>query len=172
MTKHYTANLVTVSRILLALLLPIFSISSPWFLVLYLLCGLSDMIDGVIARATNSASTFGARLDTVADFIFLLMASLKILPAMEIPAWLWFWIGSIAAIKLGNITVAFLKGKKIVVPHTVMNKITGLLLFLFPLTLSYVDLQYSGVVICSFATAAAVQEGYYIRTGRKNMFSF
>ena len=47
-----------------------------------------------------------------------------------------------------------------------MNKITGGLLFFFPLTLGLVELKYSAVIICSMATVAAIQEGYFIGTGR------
>ena len=45
-----------------------------------------------------------------------------------------------------------------------MNKLTGLLLFLLPLTLQVIDLEYSAVLIGAVATFAAVQEGYLIRT--------
>ena len=38
------------------------------FYILYLFCGLTDMIDGAIVRKTGAVSKFGARLDTIADF--------------------------------------------------------------------------------------------------------
>ena len=57
--------------------------------------------------------------------------------------------------------------KKFVAEHTIMNKITGAVLFIFPLTLSVVDLKYSGSFICIIAILAAVQEGYLIRTGNR-----
>ena len=170
MLKRHAANFITASRILFAFLLLFFSASSPWFLALYLLCGLTDMMDGAVARRTNSVSAFGAGLDTVADFIFLLPAFIKFLPTIEVPTWLWFWIGGIAVIKLGNLIIAF-RRRKLAVPHTVMNKMTGGLLFLLPLTLAYIDLRYSGTMACGFATVAAVQEGYYIRSSRSNMIS-
>lgn len=50
------------------------------------------MIDGTIARKTGAVSEFGARLDTVADFVFMLVCSIKILPLMHIPVWLWISI--------------------------------------------------------------------------------
>lgn len=46
------------------------------------------------------------------------------------------------------------------------NIVTGILLFVFPLTLSIVPLEYTGIPICSVATFAAVQEGHFIRTGK------
>lgn len=48
-----------------------FHMPSTPFYILYMICGLSDVLDGIIARKTNTASSFGARLDTIADFIFV-----------------------------------------------------------------------------------------------------
>jgi CDP-diacylglycerol--glycerol-3-phosphate 3-phosphatidyltransferase len=56
--------------------------------------------------------------------------------------------------------------KRYVIMHTDMNKVTGILLFILPLTLSIVPLIYTGIPICSVATFAAVQEGHFIRTGK------
>ena len=53
--------------------------------------------------------------------------------------------------------------KNLISIHTILNKITGLLLFLFPLTLKFIELEYDSVVICIFATFAAIQEGYYVK---------
>ena len=45
-----------------------------------------------------------------------------------------------------------------------MNKVTGVLLFILPLTLSFVPLKYSVIAVCAAATFAAVHEGCFIRT--------
>ncbi len=50
--------------------------------------------------------------------------------------------------------------------HSIMNKVTGGLLFVFPLTLSFIDLRYSAAVVCVAATAAAIHEGYLIVSER------
>ena len=47
-----------------------------------------------------------------------------------------------------------------------MNKITGLLLFLLPLTLHFIDIKYSSLLVCSIATFSAIQERQYIEMGR------
>ncbi|MBP1560434.1 MAG: CDP-alcohol phosphatidyltransferase family protein [Oscillospiraceae bacterium] len=165
--KKHIANIITSCRIIFSILMLFFPVFSPWFYVMYLLCGLTDMVDGTIARKTNSVSTFGSRLDTAADFIFVSAALVKLLPVMNIPRWLWIWILIIAVIKITNIILGFVCNKKIVVEHTVMNKITGLLLFFLPFTLFVIELKYSAVAVCSIATLLAVQEGHYIRTGRE-----
>ena len=136
-------------------------------MALYLLCGITDMVDGTIARKTNSVSTFGSNLDTVADFVFVLAALLKIIAAIDIPTWLLIWIFVIAAIKIINVISGFICAKSFIAEHTIMNKIAGLLLFLLPVTLLFIDLRYSGAVVCVVATFAAIQEGHYIRSGKK-----
>lgn len=68
----YLANILTVSRIVLALILLLFfgEISVP-FLVIYFIAQLTDMVDGTIARKTNTCSTEGAILDTAADVLLV-----------------------------------------------------------------------------------------------------
>lgn len=157
------ANLITSIRILCSIALlfcPTFSVA---FYVLYLTAGLSDMIDGWVARKTNTASVFGAKLDTIADIIFVIACLVKLLPVMEIPVWLYIWIGIIAFIKAINVVSGFVVQKQFVAVHSVMNKVTGVLLFLLPLTLSFINLKYSATGVCIIATFAAIQEGHFIR---------
>ena len=165
MTKHI-ANILTGCRILGSILLLFFPVFSPEFYITYLLCGFSDMIDGTIARKTNSISTFGSQLDTVADLVFVAASLFRLLPAIHIPQWLWVWGGVIAIIKISNITWGYVSKKQFVSLHTIMNKATGLLLFLLPLTISFVELRYISIVVCSIATLSAIQEGLYVITDR------
>lgn len=116
------------------------------------------MIDGTIARKTNSNNEYGARLDTVADFIFITVSLIKFLPTLHIQIWLWIWISVIAILKFYNIIFVYVSGKQFIVLHTAMNKITGLLLFLLPLTLSFVEFKYSSIALCLIATISAIQE--------------
>ena len=160
MTKHI-ANILTSCRILGSILLLFFPTFSVGFYILYLLCGFSDMIDGTIARKTNSTSQFGSQLDTIADLVFVAVAIFKLLPVIHLPGWLWIWGGCIAIIKVTNIIWGVVYRKKLVDVHTVLNKTTGLLLFLLPLTVQFVEPAYSLVIVCLIATIAAIQEGYY-----------
>ena len=167
MTK-YIANILTGCRILGSLLLLSFPVFSVEFYILYILCGFSDMIDGTIARKTNSTIEFGDKIDTVADLVFVTVSLIKMLPIINIPQWLWIWTVIIAIIKIGNIIWGYVSKKQFISLHTIMNKVTGLLLFLLPLTLSFVELKYSSLVVCSIATFSAIQEGVYIVTGCEN----
>lgn len=160
------ANIITGSRILLSVFMlfcPAFSIP---FYSIYLLAGFTDMIDGTVARRMHSVSAFGSRLDTVADFVFVMACLVKLLPVMSIPIWLWIWIGIIAVIKIINIVAGFIIRRELVAIHSIMNKITGFMLFLLPLTLRFTEFKYSAVIVCTVASFAAIQEGHSIRCGK------
>ncbi len=166
MTKHI-ANILTGCRIFGSILLLFFPVFSLSFYITYVLCGFSDMIDGTIARKTNSTSNFGSQLDTIADLIFVAVSLFKLLSAIHIPGWLWIWGGVIAVIKISNIIWGYVSEKQFISLHTIMNKVTGLLLFLFPLTVSFAEFQYIAIVVCSVATLSAIQEGFYVIADRK-----
>ena len=159
--KKHIANIITGSRIALSLPLLFIPLSSAWFYVFYMFCGLTDMIDGTIARKTETVSSFGSKLDTASDLVFMAVCAVKLLPKINICIWLWIWIAVIAIVKVTNIVIGFIRRKKLVALHTVLNKTTGLLLFLLPLTLQFVVPTYSLAVVCTVATIAALQEGYY-----------
>ena len=163
MTRHI-ANILTGCRIFGSILLLFFPAFSLEFYITYILCGFSDMIDGTIARKTNSTSKFGSQLDTIADLIFVAVSLFKFLPAIHIPQWLWIWSGVIAVIKISNIIWGYVSKKQFISLHTIMNKVTGLLLFLLPLAVSFAELQYIAIAVCSIATLSAIQEGLYVIT--------
>ena len=163
--KKQSANIITSCRILGSIGLLFCPAFSDGFYVLYLFCGLTDMVDGSIARKTGAVSSFGARLDTVADFLFVIASFVKLVPVIRIPVWIWGWAAVIAVVKLVNLVWGILGRKQIPSLHTIANKATGLCLFLLPLTMSFVDLRYTAPVVCAIATIAAIQEGHYIVEG-------
>ena len=160
--KRHIANIITGCRIFCSVLMLFLSVKSAGFRIVYLICGLSDIADGIVARKTGCISKFGEKLDTLADFIFLAVALLKFLPVILIPGWLWIWISMIAAIKFSSIVREWIKRKRLLAMHSVLNKITGATLFLLPPAVHLMEIQYCLPVVCSLATFAAIQEGICI----------
>ena len=158
------ANSITGIRILCSIAILFCPVFSMAFYSLYIAAGLTDIADGWVARKTNTVSELGSKLDTIADFIFVVVCLFKLVPVLDIPTWLYVWIGAIALIKIINIVSGYIVQKQFVAVHSVMNKVTGVLLFVLPLTISFIDLKYNAVVVCIIATFAAVQEGHFIRT--------
>ena len=161
MTKHI-ANIITGCRIVGSILLLLLPVLSPGFYIIYILCGISDMIDGTVARKTNSTSKFGSQLDSIADIIFVMVSMLKWIPVIRFPTWLWIWVGVIGTIRILNIIWGYATKKQFITMHTVMNKVTGLLLFLCPRALSIAQFVYIAIPVCTVATISAIQEWVYI----------
>ena len=156
-------NILSILRLLGAICLLLSDPAGAAFRVIYGLCGVSDMVDGYLARRLHTESKTGAVLDSVADICFVACCAIRLVPALQIPTWLWIWAGSIVIIKIINQIFALVAHKRLCFPHTLANKLTGLLLFLsVPLTFwSIVPIAIVAVV----ATFAAIQEGHLIRNG-------
>ena len=133
------------------------------FWVIYGLCGISDMLDGYLARKLHAESKTGAVLDSVADICFVACCAIRLMPIVLIPAWLWIWAGVIVAIKIANQVSALIVLKRFCFPHTKANKLTGLLLFLSVPTVfwSFVPVA----IVASVASFAAVEEGHFFLSG-------
>ena len=164
MIRHIP-NIITLSRIPMAVALPFVQSSPAVFWALYLLCGLSDVLDGAVARSTGTVSRLGEKLDTIADIIFVAVWMLLFIPAIDVGRWLWIWTGVIALIKVVNVISGLAMKKGFVAKHTPANKATGILLFLLPMVilLEVIKVPYI-VLVCLLATFAAIQEGHLIRT--------
>ena len=165
------ANVITGIRIACGLSLFFCAPFSRWFYLIYLLGGASDVLDGYIARQTGTETEFGAKLDTAADIVFFAAVLIAMMKAVRFPLWLTAWIIAIAVIKCVNVISGFILCKRFVAVHTVMNKLCGVLFFIIPLCMNRVRLQLVTVLIlltCIAATFAAIQEGYYIRSGKVN----
>ncbi len=147
------ANAITIFRMAASIVLLFCPAFSPAFYVFYMMAGVSDMLDGFVARKTNTVSRSGARLDTLADYVFVIVCLIR----------LYVWIGIIALIKVVNIISGFALQKMFMAVHSAMNKATGVLLFLLPLTIPILLLKYFAIVVCTAATFAAIQEVHLIR---------
>ena len=149
----------------MALALPFVQSSPAIFWTLYLLCGLSDILDGAVARLTGTVSRLGERLDTLADIVFVAVWMVLFIPAINFGRWLWIWTGIIAFIKVVNVISGLAMKKGFVAKHTPANKATGILLFLLPMIVLWEVIKVPYIILVSLlATFAAVQEGHLIRT--------
>ena len=163
------ANYISISRIIMSIMLLIPETFSIAFYIIYIYCGISDMLDGFIARKSKNESEIGARLDSVSDIIFVIVAMIKILPILNLTNEIMIWVVFIAFIKIVNVICGYIYDKKIVLPHTIANKITGFILFISPFIIVNTNSIIFELIICSIATFAAVQEGHYLRTKKDNM---
>ena len=142
----------------------LFCNATGWpFWALYALCGISDMVDGWLARRLHAETKAGAILDSVADLSFVVCCAIRLLPLLSIPLWLWIWAGIIVAIKMVNQVSALVVFKRFCFPHTMANKIRGFMLFLAVPTIFWTLIPVA--VVAAVATFAAIQEGRVLGDG-------
>ncbi len=151
-------NCLSITRIVLALCLIAIKPLSITFYILYVFCGISDMLDGFIARKTGVSSSIGAKLDSIADLIMVVILFFKLYPIIRLPGQIIIWVLLILAIRVISMVLVFLKYKSFAILHTYLNKFTGLLLFLIPIFLINYSSDLWMYVICGIASLSAVEE--------------
>ena len=154
------ADTITAVRMAASLILLIFPLRSAWFLAVYTLAGLTDALDGWLARKTGTASAFGARLDSIADLLFYGVLLLRLFPVLRqaLPVSVWYVVTAVALVRMVAYAVAAVKYHRFASLHTWLNKLTGGAIFLLP----YILAISTGVVyswtVCALASAASLEE--------------
>lgn len=124
------------------------------------------MLDGFTARHFDVVTAFGEKYDSLADIVFIGICLFKLLPAFHLPLWSVIWIGLIAVVKVVNLLLSYAYHRNKLFLHTIANKVTGAMLFIMPLALVWVSINYVLPSVCAVATFAAVQEGQFIKAGK------
>ena len=153
-------NALSIVRIPLSLSILLVKPFSALFFILHILCGATDALDGFIARRFNAMSALGARLDSVADFVFFGAALYVFLTAMAIPAFLIMWAILIVAVRFMGLGRAFSKYKEWAALHTYAYKLAGFTFFLFPFLAAFLGVVTAGIMLCGIATLATAEEIY------------
>ncbi len=154
----YTANVISITRIILAITL-FFVFHNKWlFLVLYIICGVSDVLDGYIARKTKTQSELGARLDSVADLIFFAVITVSVILWKKNEILIFLpWVILTVLIRCVNLVIVVYKYHSFAILHTWGNKTAGFLLFMIPLFLLFQQFEMLWPV-CIIAVLSAAEE--------------
>lgn len=135
--RNNIPNIVTISRILGTLALLFVPFASKQFYILYIFCGITDVLDGFLARQLKVSSDLGSKLDSISDLVFYFVSFVKLLPELKrtiVPV-IWFMLGGIVFIRLLAYGVHFSKTKHLQHSHSILNKLTGFLVFMLPFVL-------------------------------------
>lgn len=155
--KKHLANIISGSRVVCAAVLLFFSEFSSLFVYLYIYCGFSDLIDGPIARKTQSVSILGAQLDTVGD-VLTYSAMTKILVfGVDIPIWAFVWFGVILVGFVAAAVISKIRKGKFYFVHTLFCKIMAGVLFVLPLAITRIKVNICVSVLCSVSSIAALE---------------
>ena len=155
-----TADRITLLRIAGTISLVALKPLSKGFFLLYAMTGLTDALDGWIARKTKTASDFGARLDSIADLLFYTVMLVRVFPSLwkALPGNIWYAVAGIAVVRVLAYLVAAVKYRRFASLHTYMNKLTGIAVFLIPFFLVTEYAAASCWAVCAVAAAASLEE--------------
>lgn len=153
-------NILSCSRIVLSVFLLFLRDRPVLFTAVYLLCGISDVMDGYSARVMQAETDLGARLDSLGDFVFFSVWVFLI----------WGLNGGnhglllhcviiVGSIRMFNLAVTKIKFKQWSMMHTIGNKMTGLFLFFLVPVCSFIQIPpWSIVVFGAAASLSALEE--------------
>jgi cardiolipin synthase (CMP-forming) len=119
-------NLITIIRILLTPLFVIVLLKDFYgvALVLFTIAGISDGLDGFIARYFNQRTTLGAYLDPIADKLLLASAFVSMAVLKIIPSWLAIIVISRDVLIIMGIAIITMTEKTYKVKPSIISKIT------------------------------------------------
>ena len=152
------SNIITSTRIIFAICILFTSPFSIYFWTFYVLCGISDILDGVIARKLKQESDLGAKLDSIADFLFLTAVVIVIFTKITVQEWIWIFVVIIALIRFISYGIGYYKYHTFSTLHTYFNKATGLFLFICPVLILIFGIHITAIFICIIAFLAALEE--------------
>ncbi len=154
------ANIITSLRIVGTAVLLFITPMSKLFYVIYTLCGVTDIVDGFVARATKTTSELGARLDSIADILFYTVMLSRVFPILKekLPWWIWIGVVVIILIRCTAYSVAALKYHRFASVHTYMNKLSGAVVFTVPYFIKGSLAIPFSLAICIIAGIASTEE--------------
>ena len=153
-------NCITAARIAGTIVLLFLTPLTSVFFILYTLCGFSDILDGWIARKTNTISEFGAKLDSIADLLFYTVMLLKIAPLLfeKLPGGIWIAVAAVLLVRIVSYVLVAIKHHRFASLHTYLNKLTGIAMFTVPYFIKLPVGTAVCFVVCTIAAVAALEE--------------
>jgi CDP-diacylglycerol--glycerol-3-phosphate 3-phosphatidyltransferase len=154
------ANIITALRIVGCALLFVWPPLSLPFLLVYAWCGISDVLDGALARRFALQSDFGSALDSIADALFVFCSLVRLYPLLKrrCPSWIWIVVAAILLIKGTSLIVLGRDHRQTPPPHTILDKLSGVILFPLPFLLPASWFFWYLIVACGIASVAAIDE--------------
>jgi phosphatidylglycerophosphate synthase len=151
-TRWNLPNALSAARLLGVPLLFVLVHRQPvaWFVALYALLGFTDYLDGRLARAWNQTSPFGSMLDSVADAAYYISTAyfaIHLFPAYLTPNL--SYVGACLALYAVLVLVARVRAGRVLLPHTHLSRVAGVLVVLVVFASFLVDttLVFRGVIV-------------------------
>ena len=151
--------ILTLTRCIAPFLLFFWEPFSIPFFVVFFYCCVSDVLDGVLARLFHTATPLGSRLDSFADFIFVVITTIVLLPILQLPLFLTAWVCGIFLVKFATFLTCFFKYQKLAIGvHTLANKVAGVAFAVYPILAFFSDPVAPAGFLCFLASVAVLEE--------------
>tara|TARA_B100001029_G_C14948433_1_gene387317 strand:- start:66 stop:656 length:591 start_codon:yes stop_codon:yes gene_type:complete len=132
-------NMLSISRLILipSMIIPCFFINNDEqarsiFLIMFIIIGITDKLDGTIARYLNQTSHLGAKLDTMADMVFYPLIALWLYQfSPEVVSGWWNLIYILMGLFFLKLILGKIKFGEIPVFHTIGGKTFAASLYFF-----------------------------------------
>jgi len=125
-------NIISASRIVLCAVLFFLEPMGTPFLILYAVAFLTDIIDGNLARMTNTTSDLGRQLDSIADVAFLLVFLFMVLPYTDPSVLFCILSACVAVIRIFPAVFIHAITGRFQTFHSVWAKVTAFMVFATP----------------------------------------
>lgn len=155
--KHIP-NIITSLRLVFSIILLFIKPFSILFFLFYILCGISDVLDGYIARKINCNSPCGATFDSIADLLFITILLIIFIPIIPWSKWMLFGLFAIVGLRFFSLVIGFIKYHTLTFLHTYANKAAGLTLFCFPILYYLFGLPTTTALVFFIAGVSAMEE--------------
>lgn len=158
--KQNLANIITITRIIGTIIMMFTQVLSTPFYIAYIYSGLSDIIDGYIARKLSIQSNIGRKLDSISDLFFYTTMMIKIWPYLleYLPTYIWAMIWITLAIRIILYLYIGIRDKSLLSNHTILNKATGVLVFGLPFIIKHKAFVPYCTIVASIALISALYE--------------
>ena len=174
MKLKYIPNILTILRVVLSVaLIFIYPILGLISFIVYVIAGVTDMIDGPLARRIPDGKTkFGTGLDSFADMAMIVVGVFVLLPAMRIEGTIFNVVLVALAFKILSASLSgFIKHRQVLFVHTTGNKLAAFFLFIAPIIFffsrSYEFIYYYMIFIIIWVFVVTIEEALINLTLKK-----
>ena len=150
-------NIISFSRIILSLSMLLFEPLTLEFFIVICLCGITDFLDGYLARKYNLVSEFGSHLDSLGDFAFIVSLVVSFLLYYELKPWMIAWIIILAAIRLLAMIIGYVRYKKFTSVHSYINKAAGFIVYFLPFMVLLLGFDLTFILFCALYTISGIE---------------
>lgn len=118
-------NIITIARLIMVPIVIVMIMQQRWAaaFILFVVAGISDGVDGFIARHFNQKSEFGAYIDPIADKALLVSIYVALAVVGVIPSWLAIIVVSRDAMIVSAVLLSWVMNRPVEIKPIIVSKL-------------------------------------------------